>query len=328
MKQTNTTSFVFAFLLVLSFASAISSEVPLFISPTPNSYVFGGDVFFNVSVPSNIVGMNYLGGFLCNTDADGYCSFTMSYTNFNNNALNNITFDFLAEDEEDDFSYSVSFYYNVDIVAPNITLNGSSVINMTVGSLYAELGATANDDVSGDLTVNITIDNSSLDVNTVGTYNITYFVTDDAGNSASVNRTVIVSAAPVAPTNDGSSGGGSCNTQWTCGEWSACNSGSQTRTCSYPSSYCTPRSDKPTELRTCTLSSPVNQTDLTDLNNQTQAPTFVNRLTGAVIGTAAGRWSLGILLFLIIVGLAYWIVAKKRKASAKAKQKPSKKSKK
>lgn len=60
---------------------------------------------------------------------------------------------------------------------------------------------------------------------------------------------------------------------------------------------------------------PTNNTQNTTItSNVTRAP-FASGITGAVIGTTAGRWSLGIISFLILIGLAWWIVAaKKRRA--------------
>lgn len=72
----------------------------------------------------------------------------------------------------------------VDTTAPTITLNGSNSITLELGSTYIESGATANDIYDGDLTSNIVIDNSSLNMSIVGSYNITYNVNDSSNNSA------------------------------------------------------------------------------------------------------------------------------------------------
>ena len=49
---------------------------------------------------------------------------------------------------------------------------------------YTELNATATDAVDGELTGNIVIDANNVDTSTVGTYTVTYDVTDTAGNAA------------------------------------------------------------------------------------------------------------------------------------------------
>ena len=53
------------------------------------------------------------------------------------------------------------------------------------------LGATATDSYDGDLTSSITV-SSNVDTNTVGTYTVTYTVSDAAGNQATETRTVNV----------------------------------------------------------------------------------------------------------------------------------------
>jgi len=96
-----------------------------------------------------------------------------------------------------------------DTVAPVITLSGTNPQTLTVGMTYTELGASATDNVDGNLSGNITIDASAVDTNTVGNYSVTYNVSDTAGNAAvEVSRTVQVTAATVNPPGD-SSGGGS-----------------------------------------------------------------------------------------------------------------------
>ena len=77
------------------------------------------------------------------------------------------------------------------ILPPTITLNGSSTINLILNSNYSELGATATDDVDGNLTSLISI-TGSVDTSSVGTYTLTYSVEDAAGNSSSITRTVVV----------------------------------------------------------------------------------------------------------------------------------------
>ncbi len=67
---------------------------------------------------------------------------------------------------------------------PIITLIGSNQITLQVGTVYTELGATANDTQDGDLTASILIDSSAVNTAVVGTYVVTYNVTDSNGNNA------------------------------------------------------------------------------------------------------------------------------------------------
>ena len=69
---------------------------------------------------------------------------------------------------------------------------GDASVTIEVGNAYVDAGATAEDAVDGDISAAITTD-SSVDVDTVGTYTVTYNVSDAAGNAAvEVTRTVSV----------------------------------------------------------------------------------------------------------------------------------------
>ena len=84
-----------------------------------------------------------------------------------------------------------------DTTAPVITLTGNATETLTVGDTYTDAGATATDDVDGDLTSSIVVV-SNVDTSTVGSYSVTYNVSDAAGNPATeVVRTVNVEAAVV-----------------------------------------------------------------------------------------------------------------------------------
>ena len=81
----------------------------------------------------------------------------------------------------------------VDTTIPVITLTGANPQVIEVGSPYVELGATALDNYDGDLTGSIVIDSSAVDTSTLGSYPVTYDVTDSSGNPAvQVTRTVDV----------------------------------------------------------------------------------------------------------------------------------------
>ncbi len=80
----------------------------------------------------------------------------------------------------------------VDSAPPVITLSGEMEVNLSLGDNYNDKGATAYDNIDGDISSRIVIDNS-VDTNVSGSYIITYNVKDDAGNSAkAVTRTVNV----------------------------------------------------------------------------------------------------------------------------------------
>ena len=90
----------------------------------------------------------------------------------------------------------------VDNVKPIISLLGSNPVNLIVGDSYSDAGATASDDVDGNLTANIVTSNT-VNANVVGSYTVTYNVVDAAGNIATqVSRTVNVSATPLSSAKD------------------------------------------------------------------------------------------------------------------------------
>lgn len=79
------------------------------------------------------------------------------------------------------------FVVVLDTTAPVITLNGESNVTLFKGGTYTELGATAIDDMDGN--VNVTV-SGSVDTSTEGIYSIRYSATDRSGNNAEVTRTV------------------------------------------------------------------------------------------------------------------------------------------
>ncbi len=80
----------------------------------------------------------------------------------------------------------------LDSVAPVITLKGMNPDTVNVGSgVYADSGATAMDNIDGDITANIVV-SGSVNTAAIGTYVLTYKVTDAWGLSDSVERIVVV----------------------------------------------------------------------------------------------------------------------------------------
>src|SRR5699024_1467571 len=74
-----------------------------------------------------------------------------------------------------------------DTTAPEITLNGDNPLELEIGDTYEEPGASAIDDVDGDVTVDIS---GEVDTSTVGSYEVVYTASDAAGNEATETRTV------------------------------------------------------------------------------------------------------------------------------------------
>jgi hypothetical protein len=80
-----------------------------------------------------------------------------------------------------------------DTVAPVIKLTGLKTITTLVNHPFADPGANAHDNVDGNLTARIQ-KSSDVDISKQGTYHIVYSVSDQAGNTSSVTRTVKVVA--------------------------------------------------------------------------------------------------------------------------------------
>ena len=70
-----------------------------------------------------------------------------------------------------------------DTTKPVITLVGDSEMRHEQGTEYIDAGATAVDNIDGDITSSITV-SSDVDINIIGTYLVTYNVSDTAGNQA------------------------------------------------------------------------------------------------------------------------------------------------
>ncbi|MDP6249648.1 MAG: DUF5011 domain-containing protein, partial [Candidatus Pacebacteria bacterium] len=85
-----------------------------------------------------------------------------------------------------------------DTEPPVITINGNNPANINIGTTYNDLGATVTDNVNGNLGLTTYLDGTlvtQITLNTASstTYTIDYTATDQAGNSATSTRTVIVS---------------------------------------------------------------------------------------------------------------------------------------
>jgi len=86
-------------------------------------------------------------------------------------------------------------YVTEDSIAPVITLLGDATVSIEVGDTYIDAGATAKDNYDGDITSNI-VTVSNVDTAIVGSYTVTYDVSDANENAAAtVTRTVNVEDA-------------------------------------------------------------------------------------------------------------------------------------
>ena len=72
---------------------------------------------------------------------------------------------------------------------PTLTLNGASTTTLCIGGTYTDAGATAVDAYGDNIDVVVT---GTVDVNTYGSYTVTYTATDKNGNVTTVLTTVAV----------------------------------------------------------------------------------------------------------------------------------------
>ncbi len=79
----------------------------------------------------------------------------------------------------------------LDVTKPVISITGKIQDTLMQGKSYVDAGATALDNIDGNITGKIT-KVSTLDSSKLGTYTITYSVSDLANNTASAVRTIVV----------------------------------------------------------------------------------------------------------------------------------------
>lgn len=93
--------------------------------------------------------------------------------------------------------------YDFDTTPPVLTLKGGNKVKSTVGSLMADPGYTAEDDFAGDVTDRVEII-GNVNWFLPGVYELTYQVSDLAGNMSAASRLITMEAVegeePVMPT--------------------------------------------------------------------------------------------------------------------------------
>ncbi|MDT7830507.1 PKD domain-containing protein [Pricia sp. S334] len=104
----------------------------------------------------------------------------------------------LQGDNGDEYSATLGFKVLEEIedsVPPKIALLGEHPYTIQRGGTYDDPGAMATDDVDGDISANLVVDDSKVNTAQVGAYRVTYNVKDASGNAAvEVIRTVTVIA--------------------------------------------------------------------------------------------------------------------------------------
>ncbi|CAN5903615.1 hypothetical protein BH11BAC7_BH11BAC7_31590 [soil metagenome] len=79
-----------------------------------------------------------------------------------------------------------------DATAPTITVTGGNAQTISLNSTWSAPSATAADDVDGDISSSITVGGDVVNPNLAGVYNVTYTVSDAAGNTSTETVAVTV----------------------------------------------------------------------------------------------------------------------------------------
>lgn len=141
--------------------------------------VLAGDLVFGTA---SIININ---GKIKDTELVGDFIFNAVVVDENLNPISN----------ESEFTISIK-----DSTAPVITLNGGVDVTVEQGSVYSDLGATALDNIDGDITTEIVTTNN-IDTSIIGDYTVIYNVKDAAGNEAApvVRNVHVVKKTVLAP---------------------------------------------------------------------------------------------------------------------------------
>ena len=115
---------------------------------------------------------------------------TVNHVNTTTTGDYNVTYD-VSDSSSNAAVQVVRLVHVVDITAPTITLLGSNPTTVIRRHTYSDSGATASDSYDGNLTSSISTTNN-VNTATIGSYTVTYQVSDSSGNSAEANRTVHV----------------------------------------------------------------------------------------------------------------------------------------
>lgn len=105
------------------------------------------------------------------------------------NTIGSYEIAYLSTDSSGNSASTVRTVNVIDRIEPDISLIGEASVIIYLGNEYTEEGATAIDNVDGDISSAVTIVDN-LNIRELGSYQVTYSVIDSNGNSNSVIREV------------------------------------------------------------------------------------------------------------------------------------------
>lgn len=160
------------------------------VDTTPPIISLIGDASITLEVGSNYTDA----GASANDAVDGDITASIISTgSVDTNATGSYTITYTVKDGSDNNASPVTRAVTiVDTTPPVLSLNGDTNIALESGTTYLDLGASAMDNLDGDISANITT-MGSVDTFVTGTYILMYNVNDASGNSAvSLSRTIEV----------------------------------------------------------------------------------------------------------------------------------------
>jgi hypothetical protein len=147
-----------------------------------------GDATMNITTQQGFIDP----GATATDEQDGDLTSSIVVTdNIDYTKLGTYTVTYTVSDAAGNTSSTTRSVVLTDDTPPVITLNGDSSVIHEATQAYDDAGATAIDNIDGDISNNI-VTTSNVDINTPGIYNVTYTAEDNSGNSTTVSRVVQV----------------------------------------------------------------------------------------------------------------------------------------
>jgi hypothetical protein len=125
-----------------------------------------------------------------NYDGDLSSSINVSGT-VDTSALGSYTLTYTVDDSSGNTDSVTRTVIIQDTTNPVINYEGDSTVTVQFGDVYIEDGFTATDNLDGDLTESVVVTDNS-DYSNLGTYTVTYEVSDASGNIGTASRTIII----------------------------------------------------------------------------------------------------------------------------------------
>jgi lysophospholipase L1-like esterase len=179
--------FIFIFSMMISPAFAAPPNPNHTITVNGSGFDGTGNVDFNLLQDGKVVNSFSFDGTSVNfTNLNGgtYSIFITSVTDGYEASVSPESVKLVGREKSETFTITLSGGVVEDTEPPVITLLGDNPMNLTVGDTFTDPGATAVDNVDGDLTESIVVGGDTVDTSTAGTYVITYNVSDAAGDDA------------------------------------------------------------------------------------------------------------------------------------------------